>query len=565
MKIFKNLGKIDYLKKIKKVELNLDSIKKGLNLTEEFIIYKDKDISIYDRICDHNSGKLISKNNKTFCPMHKWEFIPETGKYTNGLVKKKKDYEIINNKILVDEKIFEPKIKSSKKESKIKVRYINHAFLIIETKDYKFATDPWALGPAFNTGWWLKHKTIANWKEELNSCDFIYVSHNHPDHCHELTLSYVKKDIDIIIPNFQSNSVGILLEDFGFTNIHKLNFENQYQFKDTNLILSIFKSGDLREDSGLFFSIGSFKILLTVDSNNLNFLRLPKVDLFASSFAGGAHGYPLNCENYSLDDRIKMLTTDKNFIKNTKIKYLKNINPKFFLPYAGFFEERLKRDELYIKYNVKNEVKDYEKICKKLKIKILDVNKETIFEFYKTKLKRKKYKGKYFLDLNEDRYLQNYKILYNKIDTEFIRNYFINSNFHDGTKLYINLTDDKFENEKYSFLVNFGNKINFTKLSLEQLKKKLFIDNNYLYLKIRKESFLNTLYNKRSWEDISIGFQNKQYRKPNHYNSNFWFHFSNIYVSSKFVKSLTECSNCTILNQNLHKLLSKENVSVKNI
>ena len=26
-------------------------------------------------------------------------------------------------------------------------------------------------------------------------------------------------------------------------------------------------------------------------------------------------------------------------------------------------------------------------------------------------------------------------------------------------------------------------------------------------LKIRKESFLNTIYNKRSWEDIAIGFQ----------------------------------------------------------
>ena len=37
-------------------------------------------------------------------------------------------------------------------------------------------------------------------------------------------------------------------------------------------------------------------------------------------------------------------------------------------------------------------------------------------------------------------------------------------------------------------------------------------DYNYLYLKIRKEAFLNTIYNKRSWEDISIGFQNRQFR-----------------------------------------------------
>ena len=49
---------------------------------------KKKELSIYDRICDHNSGKLISKDGKTFCPMHNWEFVPQTGVYKNGLVKK---------------------------------------------------------------------------------------------------------------------------------------------------------------------------------------------------------------------------------------------------------------------------------------------------------------------------------------------------------------------------------------------------------------------------------------------------------------------------------------------
>ena len=70
-----------------------------------------------------------------------------------------------------------------------------------------------------------------------------------------------------------------------------------------------------------------------------------------------------------------MLSTDRNFIKNTKIKYIKKIKPSFFLPYASFFEERLERDKLYIDYNIKNTTKVYEKICKELKIKILDVNK----------------------------------------------------------------------------------------------------------------------------------------------------------------------------------------------
>ena len=564
--MFKNLGKIEYKTESQKVTIDLNQIDEGVNFTDEFIVFKkDDELSIYDRICDHNSGKLISKNGKTFCPMHNWEFVPETGIYKNGLIKKKKEYEISNNQILVVNKKFQPEIKYVDKDINIKIRYINHAFLIIEGDNFKFATDPWALGPAFNTGWWLQHQTIANWKEELNSCDFIYISHNHPDHCHELTLSYVDKKIPLIVPNFITNSTGLLLQDLGFTNIHNLNFEDQYQFNDSELIFTIFKSGDLRDDSGFYFSAGKFKGLLTVDANNLNFLKLPSVDLFASSFAGGAHGYPLNCENYALEDRIKMLDTDRKFIRQTKYKYLEKIKPKFFLPYAGFFKEMLKRDEIYIKHNKKNLVNDYKNFCKKLNIQILDVEENTIFNFdINKKVKPEPYIGKYYADISEESYLKYFKEKYQKIDLNYIKNYFEKSKFNDNSILFISLTDGNFEKSDVNFRVNFAKKITFSILEDEYLKQALKNENNYLFLKIRKEAFLNTIYNKRSWEDISIGFQNRQYRKPNIYNSDFWFYFSNKYVSTKYVQSTTDCSNCTLLNNDIHNILFKKE-SINNI
>ena len=557
--MFKNLGKLKYKIKTQNVDISLKSIQNGINFTEEFIISKKKDqLTVYDRICDHNNGKLISKNGKTFCPMHNWEFIPETGKYKNGLVKKKKKFKILNNKINIIEEKFFPEIKNINSNVDLKVRYINHAFLIIENKNFKFATDPWALGPAFNTGWWLKHKTIINWREELNSCDFIFISHNHPDHCHELTLSYIKKNIPIVVPNFISDSTGLLVKDLGFTNINKLVFENQYQFKNSELIFTILKSGDLREDSGFYFSVGNFKGLLTVDANNLNFLRLPKVDLFASSFAGGAHGYPLNCENYDLKDRIKMIWKDTNFIKQTKFKYLKQIKPTYFLPYAGFFEEKLQRDKIYIQYNKKNKTSDYYNFCKLYNITILDPEKKNIFQFdSKKNCISKKYKGNYFDDLSFKNYLNYYKKKYNNIDLDYIKNYFLDSNFYDESKLYISLTKDDFKISNLNFKITFSKKIKF-EIIKKSLFKKLKNENNYLLLKIRKESFLNTIYNKRSWEDISIGFQNRQLRVPNIYNSKFWHHFSNVYVSEKYVKSTTNCSNCISLNQDIDNIIFKD-------
>ena len=93
---------------------------------------------------------------------------------------------------------------------------------------------PWAIGPAFNNGWWLKNKTKKDWIEQLNNCDFIYISHNHPDHLHKITLSKVRKDMLFLVPNFISDSTGIYLEHLGFKNIFRANFLNEYSFKDKN-------------------------------------------------------------------------------------------------------------------------------------------------------------------------------------------------------------------------------------------------------------------------------------------------------------------------------------------
>ena len=81
------------LKKIS-IPLRLDSLNNGINNFENFIIHVDSVsglMKIYDRICDHNGGRLISKQNKIVCPLHNWEFNPITGEYVN-IGKKKNLY-----------------------------------------------------------------------------------------------------------------------------------------------------------------------------------------------------------------------------------------------------------------------------------------------------------------------------------------------------------------------------------------------------------------------------------------------------------------------------------------
>lgn len=546
----------------KSLKIKLDTIKDGVNLFDDYIIIKKQKIKVFDRICDHNGGKIISRDNEHFCPMHNWKFNPINGQYNNGLKKKEKKFDILNDCIVIEEKKYRPKITSSNKKIRIKIRFFNHAFISIETQKFKFATDPWAIGPAFNSGWWLKNKTKSDWINELNSCSFIYISHNHPDHLHPLSLSKIKKDMPMIVPNFSSDSTGSFIESLGFRNIYRLDFLKEYKFKDTDLILSLLKSGDFRDDSGIYFSIGEFTSLFDVDSNIINFNKLPNVNLYASSFAGGASGYPLMFDNYSIKERKQIIKKDLSFSKLQKFQMIKKINPNYFLPYAGFFEEKLERDKRVKKLNKKNQIEDYKKVCKTNKTKLLNVleNDEYLFQGINL-IQSAKNKKKYFKDLPPTKYLKFFKKNYDKIDINYIKKYFEKSKFYDNLILYISLTNDDFSKSEFNFSVNFSTKqIKFQivdKINLKDSNK-----NRVLYLKCRKESFLNTIYNKAPWEDLSIGFQCKILRFPNMYNLKFWYHFTNEYTSKKNIRFSSNCGKCEKLSDFFNSLEFKKTKKV---
>jgi CMP-N-acetylneuraminate monooxygenase len=554
MKITK-INKLKYENKSFIVEILKKDLHFIINTTNDFIIVKKNNkFSIYDRKCDHAGGKILSRKNEHICPMHNWIFYPERGYYNNGVKKKQLDFTEDKDKLYIKTIKSYPTIKTSNKKLPVKIIFFNHAFLQIKSKNVSFVTDPWALGPAFSTGWWLKKNTRVDWINIVNKSDFIYISHNHPDHLHQMTLKNVNKNKLIITPKFKSRSVSKLLNDMNFKNILELDFDKEYHWDNSKLIFSLFKSGDFREDSGIYFSLGEFKALLDVDSNNINFNKLPKVDLYASSFAGGASGFPLMFENYSIIQKknigLKYLMATKA-IKNTN---LKSIEPKYFLPYAGFFTEKLNRDKFIFKNNKKNKITDYAKICENLNINLLDVEKNDEFSFLGSNLIKKRFSKKNRIkDIDHNKYLLTLKAKYKTLDNAYIRSYFENSNFHANLLINVKLSDSYFKRTYYTFSVNFSkNNIKFVEnLLIKNLPKKMRV----LNLTVRKESFLSTIYNKNPWEDLLIGFQCKVYREPNEYNVDFWNHFSNIYISEKMIRTTSPCNNCNILNHEIDKLL----------
>ena len=80
---------------------------------------------------------------------------------------------------------------------------------------------------------------------------------------------------------------------------------------------------------------------------------------YGASYAGGASGFPLVFENYSEIEKKKILSKNKRIFKSIRLKELKITNAKYFLPYAGNFDEKLTKNEYIRKNNQKNTIQDY--------------------------------------------------------------------------------------------------------------------------------------------------------------------------------------------------------------
>ena len=562
-KYFENLGFIKNKIIKKKCEINISSLINGTNQFNDYVVIKKKkEIKIYNRNCDHAGGKLIKSQNSNYlyCPNHNWVFDPISGRYLNGIKKKEISYKKLNKKLTFSLDRLKPYIKKIINKNKIKtsIKYFNHAFVIIEGKNFKFATDPWAIGPAFNNGWWLQNKTENDWLDEINLCNFIYLSHNHPDHLNQHTLNKISKNKIFIIPKFQHDSIGGLLKRLKFKNIIYLEINKQYRFINSNLVLCIMKSGDFRLDSGIYFSNGRFSSLLDVDTNAINFLRLPEVSLYATSYRGGASGYPLMFDNYKINEKKEIIKKKNNYFKNIKLRNIFQLKAKYFLPYASGFNEILDRDK-YVKLNNKKlDYKDYEVSLKKSKTSILNVHRYKNFNFEDELLISKELKSKIFYkDKPPHKYLKEFKKQNSKIKINQIKHYFENSKFKDNLIINITLTNDNFSKNYEKFSIDFFSKKPIFNEKHLELKKILNSENNlrYLDLKIRRETFINTINNKLPWEDILIGFQCKVKRYPNIFSANFWYYFSNIYIHSEKKKYVSQCNRCDVFTQKVDNLI----------
>ena len=551
MSFLESLSLIDHSYESTQTEIlkSIDEIQEGDSQDDNFLYFRcGEHLKIYDRVCDHSGGKLSLRGDGVSCPLHGWKLNLSDGLYTNARCSKKPILEI--NEYELDSPLISIPTSNSRlngqnwtSEKITEIRFINHACLLIEMGNITFATDPWISGSAFCNGWWLARPSPYDAFDVLNECDFIYISHNHPDHLHPESLQKVRKDIPILTANFLSGSVKEYLHKLGFKTVVPMDFASSLIDFESEICLSVLKSGDFRDDSGLFFQHGTFKCLLTVDSNFLNFGKLPTVDLMCSSFAGGASGFPLCFENYSEDEKKAVVTRNRGAIKATNISNIKLAQPAFFMPYAGFFTEAASRDRYIKQRNLKNSVEDFESICASNGSTLLNVNRDQVFQFEGSKLvsrrqdEAKKLDTSYLGDVTVEFHADEVDDMLNDVVIE----YFEGCNYKDNLLVDLRPVSDDFKSANVGFRIDFASseysKFDCSSLTTSVEEEAANRGLRYLQIKVRRAELLDVLLNGKPWEDLSIGFQCRIYRNPNIYNSEFWFYFSNVYIGNHVVIS----------------------------
>jgi L-ascorbate metabolism protein UlaG (beta-lactamase superfamily) len=80
----------------------------------------------------------------------------------------------------------------------MKIQYICHSCIYIDTGDTTMVIDPWIKGPAYKNQWFLFPKPVdySMLKEVKN----ILYSHGHEDHLHEESLQELPQSAQVFYP-----------------------------------------------------------------------------------------------------------------------------------------------------------------------------------------------------------------------------------------------------------------------------------------------------------------------------------------------------------------------------
>ena len=252
----------------------------------------------------------------------------------------------------------------------MKVTSLNSASVLIEDSDTKILCDPWLTGQEYLDSWGI-YPTFQFKPEKFHDVDFIYISHDHPDHSSNSTLSQLNKNIPILIHNFPEKYLKTRLESLGFQ-VKELDHNTKTKLSD-NLQINILAAdncdpeicGKVMGCGLLETKLGTTQIdtMSVIDNGeevivNTNDCPFPisaetativkkqygKIDLLLMGYVS-ASSYP-QCFDLDETEKQKEAYNKKQKFLALNANYVDILKPKFVIPFAGRYTLTGKNIEL---------------------------------------------------------------------------------------------------------------------------------------------------------------------------------------------------------------------------
>ena len=152
---------------------------------------------------------------------------------------------------------------------KTTIEFINHASVLVSYNDVNILTDPWYSGLAFDGGWSLLYENNEKFIEHLlNDVNYIYITHEHPDH---FSIPFFKKYSELI----KKNKIKIIFQKTLDKRVEEFLIK---KFNLELIILESYKTVNINDRKITLVSCGAIDSSLIVETENCYHINLNDCD-----------------------------------------------------------------------------------------------------------------------------------------------------------------------------------------------------------------------------------------------------------------------------------------------
>jgi len=223
----------------------------------------------------------------------------------------------------------------------MKIEYICHACLSVDTGDLKIATDPWFHGPAY-CGQWNVFPRPVNTKA-LDDSQVILLSHGHEDHFHPPSLQTLPKAARVFYPYTWYGGIKPYLNELGFSQAEEAPTHRTISLTSQTVVTYIVNNLDsimVIESGGKVFvnvndALHSYPPKIVDVFTRYIRQRWPNIDTVFCGF-GGASYFPNMVRCPGKNDREIAEVREQLFV-HAFCRIVHDLKPKVAVPFAADF------------------------------------------------------------------------------------------------------------------------------------------------------------------------------------------------------------------------------------